>query len=65
MGEQRFARLQTALGELPEDCRTVFLLHGVEELSYAQIAARLGMSKSMVGKHLAKALLHCSKRVEE
>ncbi|MEQ1531524.1 MAG: sigma-70 family RNA polymerase sigma factor [Methylococcales bacterium] len=63
MVQQRLSKLQSALHELPEDCRTAFYLHGVEGLKYAQIAARLGISEAMVGKHLARALSYCAAKV--
>lgn len=63
MTAQRFDRLQSALAELPEPHRAVFLLHSLEGLSYSEIAVRLNISKSLVGKHLAKALSHCARRV--
>ena len=62
---QRLVALQTALSQLPEACRTVFLLHGVNGLSYAQIAQRLGISKSQVNKLLAKAMSHCAGQLAE
>ena len=65
IARQRLEILKTALDELPPDCRTVFLLHGVEGLKYAEIADRLGISISMVGKHLARAMTHCAKRVND
>lgn len=65
IAQQRLATLQTALDELSPVCRTVFLLHGVEGLKYAEIAVRMGISVSMVGRHLAQAMLHCASRVGE
>lgn len=65
MARQRLKTLQNALDELAPDCRTVFLLHGIEGLTYKEIAARLGISVSMVGRHLSRAMLHCASRVEE
>ncbi len=62
---QRLEILKTALAELPPECRTVFLMHGSEGLKYSEIAQRLGISVSMVGKHLARALTHCAQRLEE
>lgn len=64
IARQRLEILQKALDELPTDCRTVFLLHGVDGLKYVEIADRLGISISMVGKHLARAMAHCSQRVD-
>ncbi|MGR8931459.1 MAG: RNA polymerase sigma factor [Gammaproteobacteria bacterium] len=65
IAEERLLKLQNALTELPAECRTVFLLHGVQGLKYSEIADRLGLSVSMVGKHLARAMAHCSQRVDE
>ncbi len=62
---QRMDLLRSALDELPSECRTVFLMHGIEGLKYAEIATRLGISVSMVGKHLTRALTHCALRVAE
>ncbi len=64
IARQRLDALQSALKDLPADCRTAFLLHGIDGLTYSEIAARMGISKSMVGKHLALALAHCAQRVE-
>lgn len=65
IARQRLDVLRRALDELSPECRTVFLMHGVEGLKYAEIAARLGISISMVGRHLAQAMLHCASRVGE
>lgn len=65
MAQQRLQKLKAALDELPAECRTAFLLHGVEGLKYSEIADRLGISLSMVGKHLARAMNHCALRVDD
>ncbi len=65
IAQQQLKRLQTALSELPLDCRTVFLLHGVEGLKYAEIAERLDISISMVNRHLARAMAHCAQYLED
>ncbi|CAG1020471.1 sigma-70 family RNA polymerase sigma factor [Methylomonas sp. LL1] len=62
---QRMAMLRTALDELPPDCRSVFLMHGIEGLKYSEIGQRLGISISMVGKHLTRALTHCAQRLDQ
>lgn len=56
--KQRVTRLGRAIETLPERQREVFLLHKYDELSHSEIAERLGISKSMVEKHMMKALAH-------
>ncbi|WP_020483316.1 sigma-70 family RNA polymerase sigma factor [Methylomonas sp. MK1] len=65
ISQQRLAALQQALDELPQACRSVFLLHGVDGLTYTQIAERLGISKSQVNKLLAKAMAHCARQLAD
>ncbi|TPG21795.1 RNA polymerase sigma factor [Sphingomonas koreensis] len=50
------ARLNAAVGRLNRRTRQIFLLHRVEGLSYAEIAAEVGMSVKGVKKQMAKAL---------
>lgn len=50
------ARLDKAIESLPEKCRIVFLLSRMEELSYAEIAAQLGISSKTVENQIGKAL---------
>jgi len=56
--------LKQAIAALPEKRRTVFLLRMSQELSYGQIAERLGISVSAVEKHMSKAIIHCRTYVE-
>lgn len=65
MATQRLIALKSALDALPTDCRTAFLLNGVDGLTYSEIASRMGISKSMVGKHLARALAHCAQWLDK
>lgn len=65
VARERIEILKTALDDLPSECRTVFLMHGVEGLKYSEIAQRLGISVSMVGKHLTRAMAHCAQRLDE
>lgn len=64
LARQEHALLKKAIAELPEKRRTVFLLRTSQELSYGQIAGRLGISVSAVEKHMSKAILHCRTRME-
>lgn len=61
--KQRKALLAQAIEELPPRCREVFLLHKIDGLSHSEIARQLGISKSMVEKHVMKALAHCRDRL--
>jgi RNA polymerase sigma factor (sigma-70 family) len=63
--QQELTTLETALMELPPDCRNAFLWRGIDGLTYLEIAARLGISESMVHKHLSRATAHCSQRMKE
>lgn len=59
----QLAALESAVEQLPDKCRTVFLLSRMEGLSNAQVAQRCGISVKMVEKHLAKAILKCRAQV--
>lgn len=56
IARQDLAGVAEVIRSLPPRCRDAFLLHRFEDLSYRQIADRLGVSVSMVEKHLAEAL---------
>jgi RNA polymerase sigma factor (sigma-70 family) len=62
---ERLTLLQAAIAELPPKCRRVFLLHKFGNLTHKEIAARLGISRNMVEKHIIKAMTHCRKRLDE
>lgn len=63
--KQRVDILQRAIAELPTKCRRVFLLHKFMEVPHAEIAARLGISKNMVEKHVIHAMAHCRRRLAD
>ena len=50
------SRLQEALKELPEQCRTIFQMSRFEELKYKEIAEQLGISIKTVENQMGKAL---------
>jgi len=62
---QQIRLLQEAILELPLRCRQVFLLNKFKERSHAEIAAQLGISISMVEKHIMKATTHCRERFKD
>ena len=60
---QRVLRLRTVLAQLSPKCRAVVILRYQYELSYQEIAERLGVSSNMVKKYLAHAVVHCRCRM--
>ena len=60
--QQRLHLLAIALEDLPPKRKEAFVLHKFEGLSQAAVAERMGISLSMVEKHIASALLHCRKQ---
>lgn len=60
---ERLRLLARAIAELPPRCREAFLMHKIDGLSHSQVAERLGISRSMVEKHVMKALAHCRDRL--
>jgi RNA polymerase sigma-70 factor (ECF subfamily) len=56
MGGELEAKVQDALNELPEQCRTIFQMSRFEELKYREIADELGISVKTVENQMGKAL---------
>jgi len=56
--------LLNAINSLPRKYRDVFLLRKIDELSYGDIALKLGISEKTVQRHLVKAMLHCHQCME-
>ena len=60
---QELAILFDAIRELPEKCRRVFLLYRGEGMKMREVAARLDISERTVENHIARAMLHCRRRL--
>jgi len=60
---EELAIVHRAMNELPPKCRQVFLLLRFEELSFKEVAARMGLSETMVRKYAFRALEYCQARV--
>jgi RNA polymerase sigma factor (sigma-70 family) len=58
-------RIKRALDELSPKCRTVFILHRRDDMTYEEIARQVGISMSMVKKYLGIALKHCRRRLRD
>lgn len=53
---QQLDQIRSALAELPDKTQSIFQLHKIDGLNQADVALKLGISKSSVEKHLASAL---------
>lgn len=62
--EQMRQRYGDIVASLPARMREVFILHRVDELSYKEIAARLGISVRTVEWHIAEAIVRISKGLD-
>jgi RNA polymerase sigma-70 factor, ECF subfamily len=56
-------KIKSAIDELPEKCREVFLLSRYENLKYQQIADKLQISIKTVEAQMSKALQHMRTRL--
>ena len=54
--QMRLGRVLDSLRDVSENCRRAFILHKFMDMSYAEVAESLGVTVSMVEKHLSRAL---------
>jgi len=59
IAQERLARLDRVLSELPPLQRAAFVLARRQGLTYAQVAVRLNTTPHMVKKHLTAAMQRC------
>jgi RNA polymerase sigma factor (sigma-70 family) len=57
--------LQSALDQLSPKARAAFMLHQRDGLSLLEVGQRLGVSRAMVKKYLARALLQFRQRLQD
>jgi len=62
---QEFMLLISLLDELPPKCRMAFVSYKLDGREYRDIAARMGITESMVRKYVIKAVAYCAERFEE
>ncbi|HEX4504205.1 MAG TPA: sigma-70 family RNA polymerase sigma factor [Alphaproteobacteria bacterium] len=57
---QELEIVAAAITALPGNCRTAFVMSRIDGRKHAEIAAEMGISKSMVEKHVAEAVFRLS-----
>jgi RNA polymerase sigma-70 factor, ECF subfamily len=57
--------IHSAIEELPEKCREIFMLNRYENLKYHEIAGKLQLSQKTVEAQMSKALQHMRLRLSE
>ncbi|BCA56615.1 RNA polymerase sigma factor FecI [Nitrospira sp. KM1] len=62
--DQEFRALREAIASLPPRRRQVFALYRFKNMPQTEIAAKLGISVTMVERHVRKAMLHCRERMK-
>lgn len=60
---QELALVMAAIRELPPKCRQVFVMHRLHGRSHKEIAGELGITRSMVEKHVMEAVARLMKAV--
>lgn len=61
----RLARIEAAVAAMEQPTREVFLMHRLESLGYPEIGERLGLSVAEVERHIAAAMLHLARALDE
>ena len=59
--KQLLTMVNNVIWAMPEKRRKLFIMHRIENLSYAEIGRQMGLSESAVRKHVAKGLDDCIK----
>jgi RNA polymerase sigma factor (sigma-70 family) len=61
--QRRANEVERALGQLAPNAQACLMLHCRDGWTLDEIATRLGISRSMVKKYIAKAILHCRQQI--
>lgn len=61
----RLERLRTAFASMPAPTRDVFAMHRFDDLPYDRIALRLGIEVDEVEAHIAAALIHLCRALDD
>ncbi|SFD01205.1 RNA polymerase sigma-70 factor, ECF subfamily [Pseudomonas citronellolis] len=65
LAREALEQLDAALDQLPPKARQALLMNRLDGLTHAQIARRLGVSESMVGKYIVQAMRHCRDHLQQ
>lgn len=65
LAKEALARAMAEIDRLPPRCGQAFRMHRFEELTYAEISRRMGISVSAVEKHIADAVLRLRRAARE
>lgn len=57
-------RLEAAVAAMPRKQREIFLAHRLDDMSYAEIAARTGLSTRQVERQMARAIYMLCKQMD-
>lgn len=57
-------KLQTAIADIPDKTRAIFLMSRIDQMTYSEIAAMLNLSNKAVEKHMSKALQLLRQKVD-
>lgn len=63
--ERRLVALDRALARMSPKARAAFVLQRRDGCTLDEIAVRLGVSRTMVKKYLARVLMQCSRQLED
>lgn len=63
-GKQRLGIISKALWNMPKKRRQLLLMSRFDGLSYAEIARQVGLSETVVRKHISNALADCHKALQ-
>jgi len=61
----RLQQIDRVLQQLPRNTYVAFVLHRRYGFTLEEIAARMGVSRAMIKKHLARAVAHCRAHLGE
>lgn len=65
LDREQLDRLMGAVDELTPRCREVFILRKLEDVPVSEICQRLGITRSMVARHMDNALRHLFARMQD